>query len=135
MTCERSREEADRRAEESDRRIMMHEFERDTARQSGTGPGRRDPIHVLRIHRHEDPPETREFCLARWSLIARLRRDAEGSGDTLDDLGPDALKAAQAAQSAEFLIGGMVLVGIANGDQWTRWFLPPPVEPVPGGGE
>jgi hypothetical protein len=48
----------------------------------------RDPIHVLRI-RLQDQPGAGAYYLARRSLIARLQRDADGSGDELADLGPD----------------------------------------------
>ena len=47
-----------------------------------------------------DQPGVDMYVLARWSVIARLA-DAEGSGGTVIDLGPDALLLAQAAQRSE----------------------------------
>jgi hypothetical protein len=72
------------------------------------------------------------YYLARWSLIARLRRDAEGSGDQLDDLGPDAMQVAQAAQRGEWAPGALAIIGVAQGARWLRWELPGWPEPVPG---
>ena len=80
------RDDADRRAEESDRREHLHALERWAARQPREDKA--DPVHVLRV-RLRDQPGAEGFFLARWSLIARLRRDADGSGDELTDLGPD----------------------------------------------
>jgi hypothetical protein len=119
-------------AEEAERRRQQHDLERSTARQpEQPGPHRPDPIHVVRVRLH-DRPGAAWYGMARWSLIAGLRRDAEGSGDKLDDLGPDALLLAQAAQRGEWMPGDLVEVGVALGDRWLRWNPPAPVEPVPG---
>jgi hypothetical protein len=119
-------------AEEAERRRQMHDLERRTASQpEQPGPDRPDPIHVLRVRWH-DRPGVESYFLARWSLIARLHRDAQGSGDRLKDLGPDALMLAQAAQRGEWAPGDLVKVGDAKGGKWLRWLPPAPVEPVPG---
>jgi hypothetical protein len=119
-------------AEEAERRRQQHDLERWTASQpEQPGPARPDPIHVLRVRLH-DQPGAELYALARWSLIARLRRDAEGSGDQLDDLGPDALLLCQSANRGEWAPGELVRVGIAKGGKWLRWLPPAPVEPVPG---
>lgn len=111
----------------AERRRQLHDLERDTARR---GP---DAIHVLRLRYREDRPATARYYLARWSLIARLRRDAEGSGDELADLGPEAMLIAHAAQRGDFGIGALLLIGVADGDRWAFWNAPyMPVEPVPG---
>lgn len=121
-------EEEERRAQ----RDALHDVERWAARQpEQPGPNRPDPIHVLRVSMH-DQPGVDMYILARWSVIARLRRNAEGSGDTVTDLGPDALLLAQAAQRGEFGMGELLHVGFAAGGKWIRWLPPAPVEPVPG---
>jgi len=128
----RDREEADRRAEESDRRHQLEDLERFARTQpQQPGPRRPDPVHVLRISLH-DQPGTDMYLLARWSLIARLRRDAAGSGDTLDDLGDRALLICQAAQRGDFAIGDLLKIGYARDGKWLQWLPPAPVEPVPG---
>jgi hypothetical protein len=127
------REDDDRRGEESDRREWMHDVERWAARQpEQPGPDRPDPVHVLRVHMHDAPPGVDAYWLARWSLVSRLRRDAEGSGDRVEDLGPDAMECARAAQRGEWAPGALVLVGVAQGARWLRWELPGWPEPVPG---
>ncbi len=121
--------EEERRAQ----RDALHDIERWAARQpEQPGPDRPDPIHVLKIRMHDDPPGVARYHLARWLLIARLVRDAEGSGDAVEDLGKDAMRICKAAQRGEFGIGEMVTVGVALGDRWLRWLPPWPVEPVPG---
>ena len=124
------REEADRRAEEADRREHQHALERWAARQPREDHA--DPVPVLRV-RLGGGLAAEGFYLARWSLIARLRRAAEGSGDELADLGPDAMLIAQAAQRGEFGMGEYLRIGVAADGRWLRW-EPPfwPVEPVPG---
>jgi hypothetical protein len=120
--------------EEHRRRRLMHRIERHTARQPGTGPGRPDPITVVKIVLAWKPDQE-SYWLMRWSLAARVARDADGSGDQVTDLGPDALMLAQAAQRGDFRIGEMVLVGVARDGKWLRWCPPvpvAPVEPVPG---
>lgn len=126
------REEADRQAEESDRRQWLHDLERHAAHQpQQPGPERPDPIHVLKVRFH-DTPSRASYYLARWSLVARLRRDAEASGDQLTNLGAHAMAVARAAQNGDFPMGVMLHVGIAAGRRWVRWCLPGvPVEPVP----
>lgn len=116
-----------------DRARQMHDLERHIAGRPGTGPGRPDPIHVVRTIA-ADQPHLAAFWLMRWSLAARLVRDAasSGTGDQAADLGPRALMLAQAAQRGEFGIGEMLLVGVASGGKWVRWCPPAPVEPVPG---
>jgi hypothetical protein len=120
--------------EEAERRRRLHDLERGTARKpEDPGPGRPDPIHVIRARRH-DQPGIAHFGMARWSLIARLVRDAEGSGDEVADLGPDALMLCQAAQRGQWGPGEIAWVGIADerAGRWLRWNPPAPVEPVPG---
>ena len=120
-------------AEEAKRRHDEHELERWTARQpEQPGPDRPDPIHVLRVRLHDDLPGVTRYALARWSLIARLCRDAERSGDKVTDLGADALLLCQAAQRGEFGVGELLWIGIAQGNKWVKWLPPAPVEPVPG---
>lgn len=80
------REEADRRAQESDRREHQHALERWAARQPREDQA--DPVHVLRV-RLGGGLDAEGYFLARWSLAARLCRDAAASGDELTDLGPD----------------------------------------------
>jgi hypothetical protein len=120
-------------AEEEHRRAEQHRLERWTACQpEQPGPRRPDPVHVLRVCPHEQPG-TEVYFLARWSLVARLRRDAEGSGDRLDDLGPDAMLIAQAARRGQWHPGELARIGVARGGRWLRWEPPGfPVEPVPG---
>ena len=120
-------------AEEAEYRRQAHELERWTAHQpEQPGPDRPDKIHVLRVRKHDDPPFVVWYYLARWSVINRLVRDAKGSGDTVTDLGPDAVMLCQAAQRGEFGMGELLLIGIAKDGKWLRWFPPAPVEPVPG---
>ncbi|MGP7996711.1 MAG: hypothetical protein ACLPKI_05175 [Streptosporangiaceae bacterium] len=122
-------------AEEAERqkRQALHDVERWTARQpEQPGPGRADPIHVLRVRMHDDPPFVVSYFLARWSVISRLCRDAEESGDQVTDLGKDALMICQAAQRGEWAMGELLLIGIAKWGKWLRWLPPAPVEPVPG---
>jgi hypothetical protein len=127
--------EDDRRAEEAGRRERLHDLERWTARQpEQPGPGRPDPVHVLRV-RLAAQPGTEVYGLARWSLVARLRRDAEIAGDQLADLGPDAMLIARAAQRGEWSPGDLAIIGIAHGGRWLRWDLPGWPEPVPGAPE
>ena len=118
------RKAADRRAEESDRRQWLHDYERHIARQpQQPGPGRLDPIHLLRVHLH-DQPGIAAFGLARWSTAARLIRDAEGSGDVVTDLGPRALVAWRGAQYVRWGAGDLAW--------WLAWTLPRSPEHVPG---
>lgn len=119
-------------ADEAERLRQMHELERRTAHEpEQPGPDRPDPITVARISLH-DQPGVDQYVMARWSLIARLRRDARGSGDQVTDLGPDALLLCQAAQRGHWETGEMLTVGFAAGGKWLRWLPPAPVEPVPG---
>ena len=125
------REDAGRTAWENHKRQAMHDFERDTAHQPQQPGGRRDPIHVLRVALH-DQPGVALYVLARWSLVSRFRRETEGSGDELADLGPHAMQVARAAQYDDYAMGQWVQVGTAAGDQWITWDLAGvPVEPVP----
>ena len=124
----------DKHAREAERRFQaMHALERRTAKQPGTGPGRPDPIHVIRTTA-ADRPALESYWLMRWSLAARLIRDADssGTGDQVADLGPRALMLAQAAQRGDFHVGEMILVGVAQAGRWLRWCPPVPAEPVPG---
>ena len=112
-------------ADEAERHRQMHDLERFTARQpEQPGPDRPDPIHVLRVRLHDDLPGVTRYALARWSLIARLCRDAERSGDKVTDLGVDALLLCG--------VGELLWIGIAQGNKWVKWLPPAPVEPVPG---
>lgn len=125
---------SDPREEEFERQRSraLHDVERWTAKQpEQPGPDRPDPIHVLRVVPHNEP-DAALYLLARWSLIARLRRDAEGSGDRVEDLGTDALLLAQAAQRGEFGMGELLIIGLAKQGHWVRWEPPAPMEPVPG---
>ena len=123
--------ERDSPEEKRYRREQLHRLERWAARQPQRGPDRPDPITVVRIVMAEKPRQ-QTYWLMRWSLAARLVRDAEDSADQVDDLGPDALQLAQAAQRGDFAVGEMALVGVARGGRWVRWLPPAPVEPVPG---
>ncbi len=80
------REEADRQGEASDSREWQHALERWAARQPREDET--DPVHVLRV-RLGGGLAAEGFFLARWSLTARLGRDAAASGDELTDLGRD----------------------------------------------
>lgn len=93
-----------------------------------------DPITVLRIHLADYPPGRAAFYLCPRSLAARLAADAHDSDDEVADLGPGALLLAQPAgrKRAEYGKGTMILVGVADGNQWALWMPPAPVEPVPG---
>ena len=63
-------------AEEAERHRQMHELERRTAHEpEQPGPDRPDRIHVAGISLH-DQPGVDQYVMARWSLIARLCRDA-----------------------------------------------------------
>jgi hypothetical protein len=115
---------------EAVRREQLHKLRMWAAHGPSGGP--KDPIHVIRMRLHDSPPEVVMFGLARWSLIARLVADAAGSGDQVEDLGPDALLLAQAANRGDFGIGELVIVGIARGPKWLQWNPPAPVEAVPG---
>jgi hypothetical protein len=95
--------------EEADRREHLHALERWAARQP-----REDPVHVLRI-RLRDQPGAGAFYLARWSLVARLRRDAAGSGDELADLGPDTQGIARRLGHAD--IGPGDLIPVPRGEE------------------
>jgi hypothetical protein len=77
-------EDDDRRGEEAERRARMHDLERWAARHPDA-----DPVHVLQVRLRDAPPGVHAFYLCRWSLLARLRRDAADSGDALTDLGLD----------------------------------------------
>jgi hypothetical protein len=81
------REDDDRRSEEeAHRRAEQHRLERWAARQPPLAPGQpADPVHVVRVSLHGRP--VRALC--RWSLAARLIRDAAALGyDEITDLGP-----------------------------------------------
>ncbi len=117
---------------ERQRSQALHDVERWTAKQpEQPGPDRPDPIHVVRVVMHNEP-DAALYLLARWSLIARLRRDAEASGDRVEDLGTDALLLAQAAQRGEFGMGELLIIGLVKQGHWVRWEPPAPMEPVPG---
>ena len=118
-------------AEEAERRRRMHDLERGIARQpEQPGPDRPDPIHVLKIRMH-DPPGVARYHLARWSLIAHLVRDAEGSGDRLrprqgrdaDLPGRPARRVWHGRAAAGRRRAGVPVAAVA-----AAW----PVEPVPG---
>ena len=72
--------------EEAGRREHLHALERWAARQPREDQA--DPVHVLRV-RLGGSLDAEGYFLARWSLAARLVRDAAASGDELTDLGPD----------------------------------------------
>jgi hypothetical protein len=94
-----------------------------------------DLITVLRVHKAEHPPGLDLYYFCPAGLAARLARDATGSGDRVEDLGPGALLYTQAAKPAEFHRDGqqhMVFVGAARDGRWELWTPPAPVEPVPG---
>lgn len=93
-----------------------------------------DPATFVRMSLAESPPGVWSYWLMRASLAARLAADAQGSADTVVDIGPGAFPhLGQAAQRGEFGRGEMLLVGIAAGDAWVQWAIPTaPVEPVPG---
>jgi hypothetical protein len=109
----------------------LHRLERWVARQPGRGPDRPDPITIVRIVIAGNPRQ-HTYWLMRFSLAARLVRDAEGSADEVADLGPGALMLCQAAQRGDWRIGEMALIGVARDGKWVTWLPPAPVEPVPG---
>lgn len=116
---------------EAVRRERLHRLRTWSAHGPSGGP--EDPIVAIRIRLHDSPPRVVQFRLCRWSLAARLVQDSQGSGDTVQILGPEALPMlTQAAQRGQFAMGEMVLVGVARGGKWLRWYPPAPPEPVPG---
>ena len=66
------------------------------------------------------------------SRLRRLTRDAAGRGDTVQDLGRDAMLLCQAAQRGEWDPGVIFLVGAAHAGRWLAWKPAAPPEPVPG---
>jgi hypothetical protein len=132
---ERLRRQAARDEEERARRDGFHEVE-NWARKQPLEPGQPppDPVHVIRV-RLPERPGVELYALCRWSLAARLARDAAAAGERgrVTDLGPDALIAAAAADPAAFAHGTiMVNVGVAKDGRWLTWELASPREPVPG---
>jgi hypothetical protein len=95
-----------------------------------------NPIHVLACRTPEAPPGARMIGLARWSLTARLVRDATAAGhaDEIQDLGPGAMQLCNATEAdPDVLPANLPLwVGLAKGGTWLAWLLPgDPVEPPP----
>jgi hypothetical protein len=114
---------------EVERARLLFELEQHEAAQPRDSG--RDPIHVVLFRLAGMPPGLFAFGLARWSLIARYRRDSAGSADEITDLGPGAMRLAEAVQGADFGPGELAVVGIASGGEWVRWLSPFPPEPVP----
>jgi hypothetical protein len=118
---------------EDDRKRELHRIERHVAAQPGTGKDRPDQIHVIKW---PGPDGADFYAMCRWSLAKRPIRDAAELGDTVEDLGPDALMLCQAAQRGEFGKGELLKVGVAKDGHWIAWLIPTaPVEPVPGSPE
>lgn len=89
-----------------------------------------DPAVILKVHRAADPPGRASYFLARKSMATRLARDAAGSGDEVTDIG-QAFQLCQPASRAEFTPGEMILIGVADHNEWVTWLPPAPREPVP----
>lgn len=91
-----------------------------------------DPVHVVRIRLPERG--TDRYSLCRWSLAARLVRDAADAGQRgqIADLGPDALDVANSIGPEDLSPGKLLHVGDAKDGKWLTWLLPVPPEPVPG---
>ena len=122
-------------AEEAERLRQLHGLEmsmRKQPREPGQPPP--DPVHVIRMN--GDPePGTDQYWFCRWSLAARLVRDAHAAGAAgqVEDLGPDALIAAATVDPAQFGNGTLLVhVGTARDGRWLKWTLATPPEPVPG---
>jgi hypothetical protein len=129
---ERERAEAIRGEEERARRDALHDLE---------SLGRREP----KVHDHVTVVRVRQpghdgadlYALARWSLAARLVRDAKDAGrrGEVADLGPRALDVCNSISVEDIAPGVIRHVGIARDGQWIKWFPPCPPEPVPGSPE
>ena len=130
MTSDQARDE-DERA----RRQALHDVERWAASQPPPEPGQppADPVHVVRI-RQPGQPGADLYALARWSLAARLVRDAADAGQRgqITDLGPHALDVAGSIGPEDLAPGKLLHVGLAKGGKWLAWYPPVPAEPVPG---
>lgn len=133
MTAE-DPEQAAREEHERARNAALHDMERWAARQPPPGPGQPppDPVHVVRIRLPERGAD--RYSLCRWSLAARLVRDAADAGQRgqIADLGPDALDAAHSIGPEDLAPGKLLHVGDAKDGKWLTWLLPVPPEPVPG---
>jgi hypothetical protein len=121
-------------AKEAERLRQMRGLEqqaRKQPRQPGQPPP--DPVHVVRFRQRDGDL----YALCRWSTAKKLIRGAAEAGDggEIADLGPDAMRVAQAFDAATLEMPGgtlMVHVGLARYGRWLRWYLPVPPEPVPG---
>jgi hypothetical protein len=93
------------------------------------GPG---PVTVLRVHKPGWPPGRFAYYLCPAKLAPKIVKGTPGAAD----IGPAFLLCQPAARhAAGFHLGGvtlLVLVGVANGNEWALWAAPAPVEPVPG---
>jgi hypothetical protein len=117
--------------DERARRDAQHDIE-SWARQDPA----RDHVTVVRI-RLPEHDGTDLYALARWSLAARLIRDAAEAGrrGEITDLGPDAMDVARSIGPDDLTPGALLHVGLAAGGTWVQWFVPAPAEPVPGSPE
>ena len=81
-----------------------------------------------------EPPGAELYALARWSLAARLVRDAKDAGQRgeVADLGPRALDVCNSVSVEDIAPGVIRHVGIAKDGRWVAWYPPVPAEPVPG---
>ncbi len=125
-------------AEDAERRRQEHGLEQqERKRPRQPGQPAPDPVHVIRT-RLPEQPGTDLYSFCRWSTARRLVRDAADAGQAgeVTDLGPDAMRCAQAFDASTLDEGRLILhVGIARHGKWIRWMLPVPPEPVPGSRE
>jgi hypothetical protein len=96
-----------------------------------------DPITVLKVQLHGGRGRSSYYLCLR-SLAARKVADAAGSGDTVEDLGAEALpiltKGIDSQMGAEYGKETMHLIGVVKGasSEWLHWYPSCPSEPVPG---
>ena len=126
---DRERAEAVRGDEERARRDALHDLESLGRRE----PAVHDYVTVVRV-RLPDQPGADLYALARWSLAARLVRDAKDAGQRgeITDLGPAALDVCNSVGVEDIGPGVIRHVGIARDGRWVAWYPPVPAEPVPG---
>jgi hypothetical protein len=124
-----------REEEERARRDAQHDLESWARKQPLPGPGETppDPVTVVRIRLPEHDGADL-YALCRWSLAARLIRDAADAGDRgqIADLGPRALDIANSVGPDDLAPGKLLHVGLAKDGKWVQWHVPAPAEPVPG---